>query len=138
MFLLRASFSVGYTTTMEDFPEKRGKKGWLYSIPVLIVLIILVLGFGRSSIAMYKGAKDAKEREGVATGRLEDLMERKNFLESSIGRLSSAEGIEQALREKFNVRRPGEDMIILVSPEIEEPVYDSSLGVIKNWFNQIF
>ncbi len=110
----------------------------MYSLPVLLVLLILVLAFGKGAMTMYKAAEDAKGTEDTATGRLQGLMERKKFLESSIDRLSSTEGVEQALREKFNVRKPGEDMIILVSPETEAPTNDSSFSAIKDWLSQIF
>ncbi len=63
---------------------------------------------------------------------------RKEYLESSIGRLNTDFGIEQEVREKFGVAKEGEEVVVIVGEGDEEggnSIQKNSLWIrIKDFF----
>ena len=76
---------------------------------------VLLLGLivARSAWDMYKKEASAAERTLAAERELHDLQARHDTMASDVHRLSTPEGLEEALREQFQVSRPGEGVIII-------------------------
>ena len=62
---------------------------------------------------MYKRAEMAKEDSIKSQKDLAQITEQDNSAKAEVNRLSTASGIEAALRERFGVVRPGEGVIVL-------------------------
>lgn len=52
--------------------------------------------------------------------KLEDLRARETNLNKEIERLNTTEGIEESVRDKFQVVKPGEKMVIIVDDDKKE------------------
>ena len=124
---------------MHEFREKRKVRRLIYSPLALLLLFILIVLIGKGAFDMYRRQTLAEGVEVVAEGRLRDITDRENFLEAAIHRLSTPEGVEKALREKFNVHKSGENVVLLVSPKEEPPVSEtSSFRKVQSWFSNFF
>ncbi|MFA5987519.1 MAG: hypothetical protein WC797_02630 [Candidatus Paceibacterota bacterium] len=80
------------------------------SIVVLVVLAVLV---SRSLWDIYLKSRVSGEKQAETEKKLNDLLARKAELEYDIGRLSTPLGVEQELRSKYNVVKPGEEAIVI-------------------------
>lgn len=99
---------------MLEFQQKRQVKKFIYSKISIFFLSILVIFVGYSTYDLYKKSKISKEGYNKVKGEYTNLSDRKVVLESEIGRLKSDIGIEEEIRSKFNVAKPGETVVIVV------------------------
>ena len=103
-----------------EFRKKNKIKKRLYSIPVLI-LLFLVLGFlVKGTFNVYQRASISKEKLLVAQANIEELNERQESISNKINKLNTSTGIEEEIREKFNVVKSGEEMIVIINKNSEE------------------
>jgi len=58
----------------------------------------------------------------TAKQRFDDIKKREGNLESQIETLKTPEGIEEEIRSKFNVVKPGEQVILIVPEEKKDEV----------------
>ncbi len=118
---------------MSAFDEKRRLKRFLYSWPALLFLVGMVGWLASGVWGIY-----AKERLTRATleSRQEELAEvegRERELATSINELKTPRGVEKELREKFEVARPGEGVLVIVEgPPHERDEGASSFGIWGN------
>ena len=84
----------------------------------LIALIIVCAVFAKGTWGVYKKARFAKENRDIAEQELHELSERKIALEEELARLDTKRGMEEEMRQKFDVGYEGEHLIVLVdAPE---------------------
>ena len=99
---------------MFDFHEKRKIRSIIYSRPVIIFLVLITVALSFSVYNRYAVAKDMKmkliERENI----LKDMKQRAEVLDAQVKYLQDDRGIEEELRNRFDVAREGEQVIILV------------------------
>lgn len=82
-------------------------------IAVLLILTALLL---RGVWGVYEKARYAKENRERAEQELHELTERREVLQEEITRLNTKRGLEEELRQKFDVGREGEQLVVLVDP----------------------
>lgn len=104
---------------MFDFHEKRKIKSILYSkVVVGILLLISVL----LSVSVYNRFVAAKEMQVKLDSRrtaLHELEQRAEMLRAKVEYLDNDRGVEEELRNRFDVAREGEQVIILVNKHNE-------------------
>lgn len=105
---------------MKKFQEKQIIKSRLYS-PITIIFLFIVLLFAvNGSKNIWLKYFESKENATQTYRKLEELEARKKGLEEQTERLKSEEGIEEEVREKFNVLRPGEKVLVIKEEESEQ------------------
>jgi cell division protein FtsB len=77
----------------------------------------------------------ARKTAGEAKEELEALAERHATLERNLADLETPRGLEASYREQFGVARPGEEVIIVVTPPQEEP--QSGLSWWRRWLGYV-
>lgn len=99
---------------MVDFQQKRHIKNILYSKISFVILLILVIFLGRSTYDIYKKSKLSHENYIVVKKDYDSLNTRKEMLQSGIDRLKTDSGIEEEIRGKFDVAKPGETVVTII------------------------
>lgn len=95
-------------------------KQWLYSWPSLLVLLI-ISGFLIHGVwEVYQQERQTRVNKNQRLAHLEELEDRKEALEEEIARLGTARGVEEEIRQKFEVAKAGEAVIVIV----EQPLKD--------------
>jgi len=107
---------------MLEFYEKRKIKRALYSTPCLIVLGFVILALAIPAWGAYQKTSQTHEIRLAIAHQLRDLQERETSLQEEIDRLATDRGVEEEIRQKFEVGRSGEQMIVIVGEEKEEAV----------------
>lgn len=102
---------------MREFERKRNISKFVYSIPVAIILLILVLVMIKASWGVYQKKIASHKAVALATQEVDSLKERKSFFESEIEYLNTPEGIEAELRERFRVGKDGEEIAVILDEE---------------------
>jgi cell division protein FtsB len=120
---------------MFDFHEKRKIRSIVYSRPVVGLLVVLTLMLSTSVYHRYTVATEMKQKLVEREQELEGLRQRAQLLESKVQYMQDDRGIEEELRNRFDVVKEGEQVIILIDPEEKEDVGTSTMyegGIQKN------
>jgi cell division protein FtsB len=102
---------------MKELQTKQNFKKSLYSLPMLIIMLILTFLISRGAMLImsknYESAETLKE-----LGReVETLSNRRIELDGGIQRLQTEEGLTEEIRSKYNAVRMGEGVVIVVDYE---------------------
>lgn len=106
---------------MFDFHEKRKIRSIVYSKPVVAFLAFITIVLSFSVYHRYTVSEEMKHKLNIREDELHELEERATVLESKVQYLRDERGIEEELRNRFDVVKEGEQVIILVDePESAE------------------
>ncbi len=92
----------------------------LYGKIGLVVLLVIFVLFAKGTWSVYRKASFAKENREQAEEQLRELREHEAMLTDELERLKTDRGMEEAIREKFDVGREGEQLIVLVDAPVPE------------------
>jgi len=121
---------------MFDFYEKRKIKQKLYSWPFLIVLAAMSMFLIHGVWGVYEQERTTRINKNQRILYLEELKVREDSLDKEINRLNTDRGIEEEIRQKFEVAKDGERMIIIVDPPLNNDA--SNTETKKNIFKRFF
>ena len=99
---------------MFDFHEKRKIWKILYSKTVLILLILLAIFLSNSVYNRFVVTQETKVKLEERKASLESLEERADILDEKVRHLENERGIEEELRNRFDVAKEGEQVIIIL------------------------
>ena len=99
---------------MFDFYERRKLRRVLYSKGAILLLAVVVVFLARAAAEVYPKEREAARRSAEQAAELSELRERERTLTAELGRLSTSRGVEAELREKYDVAKPGERVIVIL------------------------
>ena len=99
---------------MFDFHEKRKIRNIVYSKPVVFLLVLVSIFFAHSVYNRYTVAQDMQMKLEVRKIELKDLETRAQTLEARVLYLQNERGVEEELRNRFDVVKEGEQMVIFL------------------------
>jgi cell division protein FtsB len=102
--------------------------GWV----ALIVLALLIATLGAAAWRLYGKAEEARLTHRGAAQALEELKARKMAVESSLSKLGTERGIEEEIRLRYQLAKPGEEQIVLVASQSQSA--KNSLPETKNFW----
>ena len=103
----------------------------------LVVGALLLVAFGLVSLiwGLVGKMKIAVTEAHNAENQYKALEERKEMLEANLSALSTERGQDAAIRTSFGVARPGEEVIVVVPPDVKAPTSTPSWWEeILSWF----
>jgi len=107
---------------MREFQEKRLFRKIFFSRPVFLLLSALLVLFSFSVFEIYKKHKHAKLLNQEAENEILVLEEKKLRLKAGINEVQTPEGTEEELRRKFQIKKPGEEYIVIIDNEPDESI----------------
>jgi cell division protein FtsB len=114
---------------MIDFQQKKQFKKIIYSKIFFVIFIILIFFLGRATYNIYNKSKLSYDNYIIVKRDYENLKDRKGMLVSEINRLKTDSGIEEEIRDKFNVAKPGETVVTVISSSsVSADINDSNKG----------
>lgn len=110
---------------MKEFQQRRFFRKIFLSRPVFVLFLAIFAIFALSVFRMYEKSRYASLRNEAAENSLDELKNRSDNLRAAVGMLDTEEGIEKELRDKFQIKKPGEEYVVIlennqVVPEGEE------------------
>ena len=129
---------------MREFKERSYFRKVIFSRPVFLLLVCVAVLVGLSLFKVYKKSTVAVLKNEEVENEVEKLFQKRDGLESSISRLKAPGGIEEELREKFQVKKPDEEFVVIVDEETPETevlpakeeggLLEKALNFVKNIF----
>lgn len=116
---------------MLDYGQKRKFRNFLYNRYILGFLGLLVILAIHSTWNVYQ-----KQRESIALLRVAQeqssvLKAREQELQTKIANMQTEQGMEEEIRSKFNVAKPGENVVVVL--EQSSSTTSTSTTTISFW-----
>ncbi len=99
------------------------------SLLIFFLLMTSVIGLAGKYFAVQKRNRELAEE---ATS----LQQKEADLASTNAYMASPEGVEEALRQRYNYVKPGEEMI-LISPEAAAPASEEHQSAVSKWWDDL-
>jgi hypothetical protein len=123
---------------MQKMPTIKKRK-LLYTPVGIALLFILTLYIGYSVFELYGKYAEARDKKNTATAALLDAENRHSQVQSDLDKLSTERGREEVIREKFNVTKEGEGVVVIPG---DETGTDQEIGVTsakkEGFFSKLF
>ena len=103
---------------MKDFQAKRKVKRAIFSWPVVVLLVGVNLLLLKSNVQLYGKERYTADNEAQAQKEYRDVVSRQNSLTADVARLSTSEGVDLELRRKYQVVKPGEETVVIVTSAV--------------------
>jgi cell division protein FtsB len=122
---------------MSNFKKNRYR--FWHSPFVLIILFGFLVFFGYKIIDLVAKERETSLKKELILSQINTLKEReKNLLKNTL-KLETEEGKEEVIREKYQVSKEGEKIIIIVDEENNESeVIENENHGFVNWIKKIF
>ncbi len=127
---------------MADFNRKNTYNFW-HSPIILFVLFCLLVLFAYNMIGLIGKERETSKKKDLILAQIDTLRAREKSITSDINKLKTDQGIEETIREKYQVAKEGEKMVTIVEEDRgnmvaeEESTKDHSFwGWIKSVFSR--
>ena len=99
---------------MVDFQQKKKIRKIIYSRITIIILFVVIIFLAKAVYDIYVKERMSSEGVSMIEKDYNSLKERQDMLKYEISKLKTKEGIEEEIREKYNVAKPGETVVVIV------------------------
>ena len=100
-------------------------------------MVVLVAMLIPGVYGIYLKVNESKKDRVTAERELADLEKRKQMLEEKVERSKTDRGLEEQIREKFNVAKEGESVIVLVEKPVVASTTQNEASVFRAVWNRI-
>lgn len=98
---------------MNRFIQKN-RRSKIYSLPVIVILLILVVFLARATWKAYSESVETKKQVALMQAEFDEVYSRTNSLSQGLASLKTQEGIEKEIRKKFSVAKEGEQVVVVI------------------------
>ncbi len=120
---------------MQPLQAKGSIKRRAYSLPVLVILVVITLILARGTWEVLSKERATALRREDLESRIATMEERNSELQDNLAFLSTEEGLEGEIRGKFDVSEEGEHVVVIVEPKPETPSGDD---IRKPWYRRFW
>jgi len=128
---------------MREFQERKKWRRLLFSKPVFALVFAAFAFLSYSAVKIFIKSRAIVARENETKKELFDIKQRKANMEKELNRLQSESGIEEEMRTKFDVQKPGERALVIVDKPDDNNKNSDNAGAgffsrIWSWARGIF
>ncbi len=119
--------------------KKNNYRFW-HSPFVLLLLFLFLSFFIYSVINLIDREIDTSKKKEAILEEIEELKQKEQILNSNILKLKTEEGVEEIIREKYQVAKEGEKVIIIVDNDrdVNKKYQEETRHSFWRWFCDIF
>lgn len=99
---------------------------FLLAVGIALFLLVIVIRLGRKYMGVRNDIKELRTQHTELSQKLQDITAKNAYLET-------AEGQERELRNKFNMVRPGESIVIITNDSKASETPPQSSRVFRLW-----
>ena len=124
---------------MAEF-KKHTKNNFWHSPIMLVVLLGIVLVFTYNIVGLIKKENETASKKELILSEINNLQKRESDLIKNIEELKTEDGTERAIRDKYQVVKDGEKMVMIVDEEKPKLTEDEvkSEHSFWSWFKGLF
>lgn len=123
-----------YIIIMFDFQQKNKIRKFLYSRPVVALVLLVSAYFLYSTWSIYQKMVQSREKVLISQKQLLALSAKSTELDTSLADLQTQEGIEKEIRSKFGQAKVGENMAVIIP---DKDVSTTSAKAQQTFFSKI-
>jgi hypothetical protein len=126
---------------VQEFREKKRWRKFLYSNWTVLGLLVIAVVLAKGTWGIYVKEQEAVRGRTEIENQVASLQARQVFLQAEVKKLGTESGVEREIREKFDVKKPGEDVVVIVNSTTTaaEPAKDASIkDKMENWVKAWF
>jgi cell division protein FtsB len=126
---------------MKQWKGKNKYKFWHSPLSLIALFCLLVL-FSYNMVGLIQKERETNKNKILELNKIDELHKREALLSKDIEKLNTEVGIEESVRDKFQVVKPGEKMVVIVDEDIKNnesknaPIDHSFFGYIKRLFSR--
>ena len=120
-----------------EFTDKQKIRRFCYSKVTIAIMMILVLMMIPGVYGIYTKVSESAQDRKAAEHELVDLEAREKMLLQKVERGNTDRGQEEQIREKFNVAKEGESVIVLVDKPVVASTSVNEANVFRAMWNTI-
>lgn len=120
--------------------KKNSMNTFWHSPIALVILFLVFVVFSYNMVGLFIKERETAKTKALALDKMTALQEREKSLNESIEKLKTEKGSEDLIRDKYQVVKPGEKVLIIVDKKPEVLPVESSKkehGFV-NWLKNIF
>lgn len=99
---------------MRELQQKQKLKSRMYSIPALLLLALVVILIGKGTFGVIEKEQQSAADVNELKAKIATLTTEQLNMTDDIASLNTQAGVDEEIKEKFNVSAPGEHVAILV------------------------
>ncbi len=124
---------------MAEFKKNQMNTFW-HSPLSLIVLFLVFIIFAYNMVGLFVKERETARTKALVLDKMSALQEREKSLTSSIEQLKTEKGSEVLIRDKYQVVKPGEKMLVIVDKEEIVPQDNANKKEhgFSNWLKNLF
>ncbi|MES2223327.1 MAG: septum formation initiator family protein [Patescibacteria group bacterium] len=103
---------------MRKFESQKQIKSRIYSRTTLVILLFIIILLAKGVFTLYLRNQESVDALRDTNNKVRDLKARQQMLSGEITKLNNNDGVEEEIREKFDVTKPGENVVIIVPDEV--------------------
>lgn len=120
---------------MNEFRQKRDLNKKIFSPVSLAVLSIIAIILLISTFKIYVKSRNVIQKNERMAQEIADLEKRKAELEAEAAKIGTESGLEEEIREKFSVKKPGEEVLTIMDKKPEDDKISEGEG--RGFFRKI-
>jgi len=126
---------------MSEFKKKKKYDFWHSPLALGILFCLLVI-FTYNMIGLIGKEMDSSKKKSLILDQINTLKDRESSLLSNINKLKTDKGIEEVIRDKYQVVKQGEKLVVIVDDNnkvltsTDATTYHSFWGFIKKMFGK--
>lgn len=125
---------------MSNFNRKNTYNFW-HSPFILFILFCILVVFSYSTIGLIEKERETEKKKELKLAEIETLRAREESINKDIEKLKTEEGVEETIREKYQVVKEGEKMVVIVDQD--KKTIDQNVEVLSDhsfwgWVKGIF
>lgn len=105
---------------MIPFQEREKARKIMYSKVSLLILFVVLIIVGRGAWSAHKKAETARSERNIALRHITQLETRNADMLASLEHFKNDSGIEEEMRQKYTVARPGEEIVVVVDDDVKK------------------
>jgi len=119
--------------------KKSNYKFWHSPFALVLLFCVLIL-FGYKIIDLIQKERETAYKKNLILDKIDSLQGRESSLSLDISKLETEEGKEEVIREKYQVAKEGEKMVIIVDEENKgsSVTEEKTSHGFWNWVKKIF
>ena len=111
----------------------------MYSWPVIVLLFLAVGYAGRYAFYAYQNYREVEREYRILESKENEISSRIADIEGNMALLESDAGRERVIRERFDVQKEGESVVIFIKDDNEkEPPPPSALQSFTSFLKNLF
>lgn len=118
---------------MRELQQRQKFKRRLYSTPALLALLVVTILIARGTYSVWQKKVSSQAYVTSLEAKVAELNTEEVDVTQNMASLGTESGIEKEVKEKYNVAKEGEHVVILVDPT---PTTTQEVGPEKSWFRR--